>query len=258
MLTFLRMLFSGIALLIITRLMGEKFDFTFKDLKNYTIIAFFLIVMGGGFVSKGQETVASGTTAMLIGIVPSLMLLSDWFFSKIRPSIMQVIGIVVGFAAISYMQYYQGLNGETSIVGFVLILASTLGWVYGSHLTTKLSSPTRISILRSTGYMMIIGGLETLVFALLVGERLSAIEYNPSFIFYLTLQTLTTLVGYASYFWLLQKTRPMIAISYEFVNPVVALFLGWLIGGEVVQLPLIIACFFLVSSVFFAVSNKHS
>ncbi len=258
MLTFIRMFISGSTLLLITRLRGEKFKLTRTDFRNYLILSLLLVVVGGAFVSKGQETVSSGTTAMLLGIVPTWMVLSDWIFSKIRPSFLQIIGLSIGFISISWMQYFQGIKGETSLIGFSLIFASTIGWVYGSYLTKILKFDTEMSFLRSSGFMMLFGGIESLIFAFLCGERISDVHLTSTAIFPLFLLVSTTLIGYAVYLWLIQNTRPMIAISYEFVNPVVALFLGWLIGGELVELPLIVACFFLVSSAFLAVSNKNA
>ncbi len=257
LLTFLRISLAGIVLIAISRYQGEKIVFTFKDLKAYTILGLFLVVMGGAFVTKGQETVSSGTTAMLLSVVPTWMVLADWYFSKIRPSLIQIFGLCIGVGAMGWMQWYQGANGQASFIGFTLLLLSTLGWVYGSHLTKQIRTETPMSLLRSTGFMMLIGGIESLIFGLLVGEKLSDINFVPELLIPLFLLVLAAVCGYASYLWLLQKTRPMIAISYEFVNPVIALYLGWLLGGEKVDTPLMIACALLISSAFFAVSNKN-
>ncbi len=257
MLTFLRMSLAGIILIGISRAMGEKIVFTYTDFKAYSILGFFLVVVGGAFVSKGQESVSSGTTAMLLSVVPTWMVLADWYFSKIRPSLIQVFGLCIGIGAMGWMQWYQGANGQASFLGFTLILLSTVGWVYGSQLTKTIQTKTPMSLLRSTGFMMLIGGVETFLFAILVGERLNEITWAPQFLLTLFLQVVASVCGYGSYLWLLQRTRPMIAISYEFVNPVIALYLGWLIGGERVDSPLIIACILLICSAFFAVSNKN-
>ncbi len=105
--------------------------------------------------------------------------------------------------------------------------------------------------------MMFFGGIESFIFALIVGERVSEVNFFSPLPFILAIHIAFTMIGYVSYFWLLKNTRPMIAISYEFVNPVIALFLGWLLAGEIVDVPLVIACSVLVTSVFFAVANKH-
>ncbi len=258
MITFVRMVVSGIFIILLTRLMGEKIKFSLLDLRNYSILGIFVIVMGGAFVTKGQETVASGTTAMLLALAPATMLLAEWYFNKVKPNTSQLLGITIGFVSIAWMQYYQGLNGQTSLVGFLFIVASVIGWIYGSHLSTLFRTNTGMSTLRSCGFMMLIGGIETMIFALIVGERFSDIQLGTGFVSSMSLQVLSTILGYTSYFWLLEKTRPMVAISYEFVNPVVALYLGWLLGNEIVGIPLVVACICLVSSAFLAVANKKT
>ncbi len=253
----LRMTLSGVVLLIFTRIKGEKFIFTKADFKNHIFLGFFLVFLASALIMKGQETVSSGTTAMILGIVPTLMILSDWYFDKIRPCIKQIFGIAVGFSSIVWMQWYQGNNGQTSIIGFSLIFISALGWIYGSHMSTHLKDASPMSIFRSTGFIMLFGGLESLIFAVLIGENIAEINLFSPLLFILCIHVLLNIVGYVSYFWLLKNTRPMIAISYEFVNPVIALFLGWLFAGESVDLALMIACVFLVSSAFFAIAKKH-
>ncbi len=257
MLTSLRMTFAGLILIIISRFMGEKIVFTYKDFLAYLVLGFFLVVMGAAFISKGQESVSSGTTAMLLSVVPTWMVLADWYFAKIPPSRVQIIGLCMGIVAMGWMQWHQGANGQASLVGFILILLSTIGWVYGSQLTKTIRTATPMSLLRSTGFMMLVGGMECFIFALITGERLTGINIVPQFLFPFALSVLTAVCGYASYLWLLQKTRPMIAISYEFVNPVIALYLGWLFGGEEVDTTLMMACALLILSAFFAVSNKN-
>ena len=257
MLSALRMIVAGAILLSYTYIRREKSNITWEDIKRNAVLAIFLVLISSGFLSKGQESVPSGTTAMFFGAVPMWMMLAGWLlWGERRPTIKQFTGLLIGLIALLWLNIHQGLEGETSLVGVALIICSSLAWVYGSHISKSYSVNTSQSIIRSTGLLMWIGGLETLVFSLLIGERLDVSLLNTdALLAFSYLVIMASIIGYTSYLWLLYHARPIIAISYEYVNPVIAIYLGWLLAGETIDPTTVAACTLLVSSVFLVVSH---
>lgn len=260
MLSGIRMTIGGVLLLLYTYIRREKSSITWDDIKKNLVLGIILVLISSGFVSKGQETVPSGMTAMLLGAVPIWMMLGEWlFWGGKKPTIVQFAGLCLGFGALVWLNVQQGIQGKTSAFGVGIIVFSTFAWIYGSHISKKYHVSATQSILRSTGLLMAIGGLETFVFSLVVGERLDVFSLNMNAFWSLSyLVFMSSIIGYTSYLWLLYNARAIVAISYEYVNPVIAIYLGWLLGGESINLTVIIACLVLVSSVFLVTSHgKH-
>jgi len=257
MLSGLRIVIGGGILLTYTYIRREKSSITWEDIKKNAVLGIFLVLISSGFLTKGQESVPSGTAAMLCGAVPIWMMLSEWlFWGEKRPAIRQFVGLALGFSALVWLNVHQGAQGETSTFGITLVVLSTLAWIYGSHISKKYSINTTQSIVRSTGLLMTVGGVETLIFSLLVGERLDVAGLDMKAFWSLSyLVLMASIIGYTSYLWLLYHARSVVAISYEYVNPVIAIYLGWLIGGETIDPIVVAACLLLVSSVFLVISH---
>ena len=140
------------------------------------------------------------------------------------------------------------------------VLCAAFGWVTGSFLSKKQASETQLSVIQTSGLLMFIGGLQSLVGAAVLGEFStfsmdSVTPLSAGALLYLVI--FGAIIAYTCYFWLLLHTRTVVAISYEYVNPVIGVFLGWLLAGEQVDGVIVTACCLTVLSVFFIVSRKH-
>ena len=129
-----------------------------------------------------------------------------------------------------------------------------------SFLSKKQASETQLSVIQTSGLLMFIGGLQSLVGAAVLGEFStfsmdSVTPLSAGALLYLVI--FGAIIAYTCYFWLLLHTRTVVAISYEYVNPVIGVFLGWLLAGEQVDGVIVTACCLTVLSVFFIVSRKH-
>ena len=257
MLSGLRMTIAGFLLITFTYVRREKSTITWKDIKKNSVLGIFLVLMSSGFLSKGQESIPSGTAAMLCGSVPIWMMLSEWlFWGEKRPAMIQFFGLFLGFGALVWLNIHQGVQGEASLFGIGLVVASTFAWIYGSHVSKKYHTNTEQSIVRSTGLLIGIGGIETLIFSYIVGERIDVSLLDMNAFWSLSyLVVMASIIGYTSYLWLLYHARSIVAISYEYVNPVIAIYLGWLLGGETIDPTVVAACLVLVGSVFLVISH---
>ena len=260
MLCGLRMTLAGVLLYGLTWLRGERVTPSRRDLKQSSILAFSMVFIASGFLSKGQESVSSGTAAMILGAVPVWMVLGGWLFcGDPKPSKAQFAGLGCGFSGLLLLSVHQGISGDVSAFGILLIVCAALGWVLGSFQSKKFGAGSKLSVMRASALLMTVGGLQSLLWAFLSGEfnGFSLAGVSPtSWAALAYLIVFGAIIGYTCYFWLLTHTRTVVAISYEFVNPVIGVFLGWLLAGERVDGIIILACCMTVTSVFFIVSQQ--
>ncbi len=198
-----------------------------------------LLAVGNGGVSWAQQIVPSGTAALIIAGTPGWMLLFDWLRpGGRRPLLAEVAGLALGMGGIVLL-----VSGGGSLLArpihppgaLVLVLAS-VGWAFGSILSRGLAVPRSPFLL--TAMQMLAGGCVLLIMGVVAGEWAG---FRPSEVSAASLLALLYLIvfgawmGYSAYIWLLRETTPAVASSYAFVNPGIAVLLGWLFAGEVVD-----------------------
>ena len=252
-----RMVLAGILLYAWSWMRGRHNLPTRKDWSNSLILAFFMVFLACGFLAKGQEFIASGTAAMISGTVPLWMVMGGWLLLREpRPTRLQFTGLGLGTLGLLALGTQQGLSGVTSPWGLLLLVVSALGWVAGSFYSKRHAGETRLSVMRNSALIMFAGGVQALLAGWLFGERVNWPAVTPvSWAALAALILLGAIVAYTCYFWLLMNTRTAVAVSYEYVNPVIGVFLGWLMAGEQVDRVVILACCAVVGSVFFVVSG---
>lgn len=247
---------SGVLLFILGIITQGYYKIRFNDVKYAVILAFFQVFCSSALLTKGQETITSGLAALLCGTIPLLMVLGEWLlWGGKRPHLKHFMGLGIGITAIASINLSTLFNGEISLIGLFLTLASIFAWVFSGHYSKMCCTSNSLYIFQSTGLILFIGGLESLAFGFAIGERwdLSLFDFN-GFIVLTFLVLMSSIVGYTTYLWLLYHVRPAVALSYEYVNPVIALVLGSLFLGESLTIYHIIACAALLGSVFL-VSN---
>lgn len=248
----MRFLISGIFLYLFMRWKGEKRP-SLSHWKSAVIIGFFLILVANGGVSWAEQKVSSGMAALLVGTVPLWMVFLEWLLKKgTRPGISSWIGVLLGFSGIALLVFSKAGSGnlETSPLWALLLVATSAAWSYGSLYAR--SAPLPASPLLATSLEMITGGVLQLITGFLLGEpahfHLSQITLSSGEAWiYLTF--IGSLVGFTSYIWVLQKSTPELASTYAFVNPVIAVFLGWLLAGEALTPSLFVATALIVAAV---------
>ena len=259
MLTGLRVLIAGFVLLVYTYVQGEKSIIKWHDIKLQGLNGFFMVLIASALVSKAQEySVPSGVAAILYGAAPIWLMLGEWiFWGGQRPSFKQAIGLSLGFAALIWLNVHQGISGEASIIGLAMIVLSTFAWVYGSHFSQRHKSSNNLSVLRTTGLLLFLGGIETLVLSLAIGERVDLFNL-PSQAYYALahLVIFSSIIAYSTYIWLLFNSRAIVAISYEYVVPVVAIVLGAIFANENVDVSVAVASAIMIMSVFLITTHN--
>jgi drug/metabolite transporter (DMT)-like permease len=247
-----RFLTAGVILYALTRLSGVPKPSP-VHWKSAAVVGFFLILIGNCGVSWAEKKVPSGIAALLVGTVPLWMVLLEWAWKKgARPGWRVWAGIALGMAGIALLvlsrQGPQGLAVEPWSA--VLLMGTSLAWAFGSLYARSALLPS--SPLLATAMEMTTGGLMQIGTGFLLGEQRTfqpALLNTHSMEAWVYLTFIGSLVGYTSYVWVLKKATPDLASTYAFVNPVIAVFLGWLWVGEAITSAIFLGAGLIVAAV---------
>jgi len=211
---------------------------TSRQWRSAAVIGTLLLVGGNGGVVWSEQRVASGLAALMVGGEPLWAVLLDWLRpGGRRPSLGVGIGLAMGFIGVALLVSPGSLGGgPIDPLGAAALVVSTITWAMGSIYSRQADAP-RDPVL-SIGANMICGGIGLAILSLASGElsRLDAAAFaTQSVLAWAYLTAFGSIVGFSSYMWLLRHTTLARASTYAYVNPVVAVFLGWLVLGEVVS-----------------------
>jgi len=249
-----RFLIAGFILYLWVRLAGAPRP-DLSQWKSAAIVGLLMLVFGNGLVSWAEQKIPSGLTALMIATVPFWMAVLDWMRPRgTAPSGRVVLGLIIGFVGVALLfQPWRSTEGETfDLLSAAMLMVATFSWATGSLYAVHAKLPS--SPILSMGMEMLSGGLIALVVGMLRGE-LAHIEVSAitarSLLALTYLILFGSLVGFNAYMWLLRVCAPAWVSTFAFVNPVVAVFLGWALGGESLTGRTLMAASLIVISVFF-------
>lgn len=200
------------------------------------IVGILLLGLGNGSVSWAETMVPSGLAALMIAIVPLWMVLMDWLRpGGTRPQGGVFWGIALGLGGMALLigPAALGLDQPLNYVGVAILLTASLAWSLGSIYSRHADIPE--SPLMLTAMEMLMGGVFLVVMAFALGEfkGFELGQVSPlSLIALAYLTIIGSLVAFSAYVFLLQVSTPAKVSTYAYVNPVVAVFLGWTLNGE--------------------------
>jgi drug/metabolite transporter (DMT)-like permease len=202
------------------------------------LIAVLMFVGGNGLLSFGEQRIESGLASVLAATSPLwvavLEMLWPWG-DRLRP--LGWLGLLAGLGGVILL-LAPGVHDAASFwrdTGPLFILGSAFSWAIGSFLVRH--RRLRIDHLISASYQMILGGGSLCVLGLVLGEsaQLGAAHVTPAALYaFVHLLVFGSLVGFVAYNWLLCHVSSTLAGTYAYVNPLVAILVGWLIGGEII------------------------
>ena len=200
---------------------------------GFAAVAGTLLCFGGnGLVTVAEQDVPSGLTALLIGAVPLVVVLFRLGEGD-RPPLATLGGVALGFVGLAILVLPGDRPGDAPLWGVLTILAAAVFWAAGSYYSTRMDLPG--DALVSTSLQMIFSGVAMLVVALPAGEYGDLDPARFSSDSWLALAYLTVvgaMLAYTAYTWLLQNAPISTVATYAYVNPVIAVFLGWAILEE--------------------------
>jgi drug/metabolite transporter (DMT)-like permease len=199
--------------------------------RNAAIASVPLFVIGNGGVTWAEQAVPSGVASLVIATLPAWLLLLDWAYGgRGGPKLVEVAGIGLGLAGVATLSAPGGIDP----VGAAVLLLAAVGWAVGSLFNRYADLPA--SPVTTSAIQMLVGGAIMVSLGLVLGEAgrldLGSVAWKSvGAVIYLVA---VALVALPAYNWLLTATSPALVGTYAFVNPVVAVLLGWAAAGEVI------------------------
>ncbi|WP_405020006.1 EamA family transporter [Kitasatospora sp. NBC_00070] len=229
---------------------------TRRQLASAGLVGLMLLLGGNGMVVLAEQDVPSGLAALLVATVPLWLVLLRAGSGQ-RTSKAGLVGVLLGLAGLGVLTV-PGLSGDVKLAGVLLVIVGTLSWAGGSFLTSRLPMPK--NVFATSAYEMIVGGLGCLAVAALRGEPQAldlATVSTRSWVALAALVVFGSLVAFTAYAWLLQNAPLPLVATYAYVNPVVAVLLGWLILAEPLSWPIVLGGAIVVAAVCLVVRKER-
>jgi drug/metabolite transporter (DMT)-like permease len=228
-----RFLVAGMVLYLWSRSRGDPAPGA-KEWKAAAVVGAFLLLGGNATVAWAEQQVPSGLAAVLIAVAPIWMVGFEWARGGRRPSRRVLAGLLLGLLGVGLLVTPNGdSTNQVNLLGGVVLVLASASWAWGSVFSK--TAPLPRSPFLATSMEMLAGGALILVVAALTGQIQ---DFKPgevstdAVLSWLFLVVFGSLVGFTAYIWLLGVTSIAKAGTYAYVNPVVAVFLGWAILGE--------------------------
>jgi drug/metabolite transporter (DMT)-like permease len=254
-----RFIFAGSMLFIILKFCGARWPTAHQWIAN-GIIGTLLLLGGNGLVVWAELTIPSGITALLIGIGPLFIVLTEWAWpGGTRPTLITMVALLLGFVGVIWLAapWQSAEGGGLNPAGVVAILGACVFWALGSIYSRHAkhgADPFLAASLQMLG-----GGATLAILALLHGDfrdlDLGAVSVRAWGAF-AYLVTIGSLVGFSTFVWLMKHSTPARVSTYAYVNPVVAVFLGWLIAGEPITSRTLVASAIIIAAVVIITTQK--
>lgn len=247
-----RFLLAGSILLIWAKLRGAPWPARVHW--RMAAVAGGLMLLGGnGGVVWAETFVPSNLAALLITTTPLWMALFDWWRpGGVRPPLSVWVGLIAGFAGMMVLATFGSSDDGKPIrlAGVVALVGASISWAAGSVFAKHAPRPD--SPFMTSALQMLLGGALLSAVSLLSGElfsfQLSAVSWQ-SLLGLVYLIVFGSLLAMTVYTWLLHVTEPTLLATYAFVNPVIAVLLGWLLAGETLSRPTILAGAVIIAAV---------
>ena len=254
-----RFLISGSLMLVYCAITGRNIRYSSLQLAQLAAIGLLLLMGGNMTLSYAEQYLPSGLSALIVAVVPLWFLVLDTLLlGEHRISRRGLAGLGLGIAGIVILLWPEltktGTLGRAQFWASLSLLLASFSWALGSVLSKRWQSGA--DPLSATGWQMTFAGLGNLLFAASAGN-FSRVVWTPrgiSAVLYLVV--CGSWIGYTAYIFLLQHVPTSKVSTYAYVNPVVAVFLGWLVMHERVDAYILVGSAIVIASVILVTSAK--
>jgi drug/metabolite transporter (DMT)-like permease len=254
-----RFIVAGGALYLWSRLTGAERPSRAAWIAT-AVTGILMLAVGNGAVTWSEQRIPSGIAALLVASVALWMVLLEFLRRNgTRPTRLSIVGLLLGFGGVALLVGPAALTDarDLDVLASLVLVGASLSWAAGSIYSRVLPRPASTSL--GSGMQMLAGGVVLLIVGASTGEigrfdvasvtTRSALSLGYLIVF-------GSLVGFTAYAWLLRVCTPAAVATYAYVNPIVAMLLGWLIAGEAFSPRMIVAAAIILSGV--ALINRAS
>ncbi len=248
----IRFIIASIIIFLIAKSLKVSLSITKKQLINATIAGFLFLTLGNGLAVLALKYIDSGFAALEISAQPLVVLIMMRILHGKRIALMSYIGVVLGFIGIFLLvSQKQIINQEGQVLGMVLIFACMISWAYASIFVGKANLPSNHFV--NTGYQMLTGGIMLGITSLCLGETWTLPNVWQSDVQWsmLGLVIFGSIIAFTAFNYLLKEVSPEKVATSTYVNPIIALILGWWVLNEQITTQSIIAAVILLTGVYF-------
>lgn len=253
-----RFTFSGILIFIIAKFLKLSLKITIKQLLNNVLAGFLFLVYGNGVFVWALKYVDTGFAALEASALPLVVLILMRLFHGQKIEKMSLLGVGLGFIGVFLLVNQQEITSkENTVLGILMIATCIISWASASIFVSR--ADMHKSYFVNSGYQMFVAGILLFAFSLIVGEPWkSPLNWNQNTtISMILLIIFGSIIAFTAFNFLLKKVAPEKVATSAYVNPVIALILGWYVLGETITLQSIIAAIILLLGVYFINSNKN-
>jgi drug/metabolite transporter (DMT)-like permease len=228
----LRTVLGGLILLGIGALLRQRTRPTLKEFGLLAVSGVLLWNGGNGLVTWAEQRAHSGYAALVVGTTPIFSAIVEAVFDRRRPSWTLILSLLVGFAGLYVLtEPVLATGGRADWTATFALLAAPLSWSIGSAIQQR--HPLGVSTVVSSGYQQLLGSVGFLVLLLATGEPHPHPE-PAAWWAWGYLVVFGSVIGFTAFVTALRTLPVPVAMTYGYVNPVIAVFLGWLFLGEAV------------------------
>jgi drug/metabolite transporter (DMT)-like permease len=215
-----------------------------------------LVLGGNGLVMIAEQTVPSGHAALIIGSTPLWIILLRLLAGE-RVSRGSLVGVALGFVGVGLLVVPGSGDGQAQLLGLLLLVVAAVSWAVGSYFSRRMALPADPFL--STAVQMVGGGALVFGAGIIAGE---SAQFDParfsteSVVALAYLLVFGSLIAFTAYTWLLQNAPISLVSTYAYVNPVVAVFLGWLILQEQITSTMVVGAVLIVAAVAFVIRKE--
>ncbi len=255
-----RFLIAGTLMLAYCWFTGRRINYSARQLWQMAVVGNLLLMGGNLTLSFAEQVLPSGLSALLIAVTPLWFLVLDaWLLGNHHISRRGAIGLALGIVGMIVLLWPKltasGSIGRRELWFSLSLLAGSFSWALGSVLS-KLWHSNDLDPLSSTAWQVIFAGIGNLAFALLHRDFSHAVWTPRGIAAVLYLVVGGSWIGYTSYIWLLRHAPSSKVSTYAYVNPVVAVFLGWLVLHEPIDRYILMGSAIVIASVILVTSAK--
>jgi drug/metabolite transporter (DMT)-like permease len=255
----MRFSIAGVVMLAVCALTGHKVLYSPRQIALAAVVGVLLLMGGNLTLSYAELTVSSGLAALIVAITPLWFLVLDsLLLGDHRISGRGKAGLALGILGL-FVLFYPELTSRTTLGrrelwASVSLIGGSFSWALGSVLSKRWQSG--MDVFSSTGWQVLAAGVANFLFALVMGDFSRAVWTRRGVGAVMYLVVCGSWIGYTAYIWLLEHVPTSKVSTYAYVNPVVAVFLGWLILHEHVDRFILLGSAIVVLSVVLVTSAK--
>ncbi len=232
----LRFFIAGIFMLAFCALRGRRVRYNARQLAEMATVGILLLMGGNLTLSYAEQHIASGLSALIVAVTPLWFLVLDsLLLGDHRVSGLGKAGLALGIVGLAVLMWPDLTNttslGREQLWASISLLGGSFSWALGSVLAKKWKS-TEVDPFSAVAWEMVSAGLANLAFALAAGDLTHVVWTRRGIGATLYLVVCGSWIGYTAYIWLLGHVPTSKVATYAYVNPVVAVFLGWLVLHE--------------------------